>query len=251
MTAADPAVVAVVNGYRAAVMATRAQAASFAGASWAQLQSYRDADIAGLVAALVPFMRGARQHTAALTDAYLAALAAQALGRPAHPVGVPTTVVDEQSIRGTDDTTVYTRSGVSVWMALAGGADIEEAAGLGLNRLKAIVATDLQLATTHAARHVMAASRHVVGYRRVTGGHCCALCELAADRVYHKGDLMPIHAHCSCSVEPLYGTTDPGRLPAGEVSGQDIGDTPIVHMHGEIGPVLAVRGQQFTGPSDI
>lgn len=256
MTAqAAPAVLAVVNNYRAATSLVRAQAATYVGALWSQLQSYRDADIDGLVAGLVPFMQGAKQHTAALTDAYLAALAEQALGEPGTPAGVPSDVVDEQSLRGVDDATVYGRAGVTVWTALANGSDIEQAAQSGLARLQAIVATDLQLAKTHSARFAMSANPHVVGYRRVTGGRCCDLCELASERLYHKGDLLPIHAHCSCSVEPLYQVGSAARVPVhvpiGEVSGQDEGDTPIVHMHGEIGPVLAVRGQNFTGPNDL
>jgi hypothetical protein len=250
----DPAVAAVVGSYRGAVQLVRAQTASYAAASWGQLQSYRDADIAALVGQLVPFMAGARQHTATLTDAYLAAVAARALDRPAAPVGVPADVVDEENLRGVDAETVYTRAGVTVWTALANGDDIEQAASSGLSRLQAMLATDLQLAMTHSARYVMTASPHVVGYERVTDGHCCDLCELAADRVYHKADLLPIHAHCSCTVEPLFQTGSAVRVPVsttGETSGQDDGDRPIVHMHGEIGPVLAVRGQHFTGPSDI
>lgn len=251
MTHADPAVLAVVNNYKAAVASVRAQAAAFASASWGELQSYRDADMAALLAEVVPFMRGAKEHTATLTDAYLAALAAEALGEPSNPVGVPGSIVSEDSLRGVDDSIVYGRAFVTIWTALANGDGIDKAAGLGLARLQTIIATDLQLAKTHSARYSMTASQHVVGYRRVTDGHCCALCESASSRVYHKRDLMPIHPHCSCDVEPIYGTADPGRLPAGQSSGDDAGDTPAVHLHGEIGPTLTVRGQAFTGPSDV
>lgn len=250
----DPAVAAVIQNYQAATAATRAQLAAFAGASWGRLETYRDADIAALVAALVPLMRGAKQHTATLTAAYLAAVEAKALDRAPEPLGVPAGVVSEESLRGVDDTTVYTRAGVTVWTALSQGQPIEQAAPLGLQRLLALVATDLQLAKTHAARHVMTSSPHVVGYQRVTDGSCCDLCELASERVYRKGDLLPIHAHCSCSVEPLFQVGAAVRVPvsAGNVSGQeDEGDTPIVHVHGEIGPVLAVSGQHFTGPHNL
>lgn len=253
---ADPAVEAVVAGYQNAVALVRSQMAAFTAAMWGGLTSYRDSDISGLVSGLVPVVRGAKDHTATLTDAYLAALASKALDREFAPVGIPASTVDEVALRGVDDTTVYTRAGVTVWTALSEGQGIDDAAKLGGLRLAAMVATDLQLALTHSARYSMAKSRHVVGYKRVTDGSCCGLCQLAADRMYHKGDLMPIHPHCSCSVEPVFQVGSavqvPIALPIGSSSGgDDAGDTPAVHLHGEIGPVLAVRGQSFTGPNDI
>jgi hypothetical protein len=70
---------------------------------------------------------------------------------------------------------------------------------------------------------------------------------------------------------PIFGRTDPGHVieperlesvherieerfgvsDAGARDPIDYRDALIVHEHGEIGPVLAVRGQKFTGPNDI
>jgi hypothetical protein len=113
--------------------------------------------------------------------------------------------------------------------------------------------TDIQLARTHASRSVLARKQRVVGYRRVlSGSPSCDLCAEASTQRYSKEDLLPIHPGCSCDVEPIYGSSDPGTIAddqaipdnAGQVSG-------TVQQHGEIGPVLAVKGQAFTGPDDL
>lgn len=250
---ADPSIAAVVAGYQNAVTLVRSQMAAFAAAMWGGMTAYRDADIATLVAGLVPVVVGAKQHTATLTDAYLAALAARALDLPVRPTGIPGSVVDEMALRGVDDTTVYTRAGVAVWTGLSEGKSLEDSASLGLLRLTTMIATDLQLAKTHAARFSMTASRHVAGYLRVTNGSCCGLCEQASGRLYHKADLMPIHPRCTCSVEPVFATGPSSHVAVrlGSPGGEDVGDTPAIHLHGELGPVLAVKGQTFTGPNDI
>jgi hypothetical protein len=137
----------------------------------------------------------------------------------------------------------------------------------------ATAATDLQLAKTHSSRFVLGGKDHVVGYRRVLEGRkSCGLCIVASTQRYHKDDLMPIHGHCDCGVEPIFGDADPGqvvdtstlegvhaaieeRFGVSDRSGRDPVDfrqVLVTHEHGELGPVLAVKGQQFTGAeSDI
>lgn len=56
------------------------------------------------------------------------------------------------------------------------------------------------------------AKRRVIGYRRVLTGRSCVFCAAAATKVYRRGDLMPLHAHCDCGVAPIYGTGDPGKV---------------------------------------
>lgn len=52
-------------------------------------------------------------------------------------------------------------------------------------------------------------SRQIVGYRRVLTGKSCMFCAAASTRVYSRGDLMPLHAHCDCSVAPVFVGADP------------------------------------------
>lgn len=64
------------------------------------------------------------------------------------------------------------------------------------------------------------AARRVVGYRRVLTGRSCMLCAAAATRIYRRGDLMPLHAHCDCAVAPVYSSSDPGRAANRALLGQ-------------------------------
>jgi hypothetical protein len=82
--------------------------------------------------------------------------------------------------------------------------------------------------------------------------------------------LLPIHPGCDCGEQPIYGTEDPGqiineqlleathdaietRFGFSERSGRGELDYRLIEVreHGELGPLLTVRGQHFDGPSSI
>ena len=118
----------------------------------------------------------------------------------------------------------------------------------------------------------------VVGYRRVLSNrpNHCALCVLASTQRYHRENLMPIHPGCGCTVAPVFSTDDRSdqlvldpslaqevdniiRRDLGEDyldrnrskskggrSGPDLyKDIVVTNDHGELGPVLGVRGHHF------
>lgn len=247
--ALDPAAVRLINAYTDQTAEIRRQVVAYIQRVWGSLDAYRDADIDRFVQAVVPVVTGGQLRTAQLTDGYLAGIQAAALGTPARPYGIPADLVTDEAIRGVSAEAVYQRAGVTVWTALSRGADLAEAADRGLNRAIGMASTDLQLAKTHAARNVLSRNSRVIGYRRVLGGgNNCQLCTIAATQRYTSDNLMPIHTNCSCGIEPIYGSNDPGpSVDPDTVTEDDL----IVHSHGEIGPTLAVRGQSFTGPDDI
>lgn len=212
--------------------------------SWLALDAYRDADIAAWVRTVSPVVQAGQIRTAALTDAYLAAYRAEVTGELSRPVGVPTEVAT--GARGVPTAEVYARMGPEVWSRLANGLSIDQAVQAGLARAVKVAATDLQLAKTHAADYVLRADDTVTSYRRVINGETCSLCISAADRTYYRGDLLPIHPGCDCSVQPVYGEPAPTVNPSTEPA-DDRGDLEVNH-HGELGPVLTVSGQHFEGP---
>lgn len=267
---ASAALGALVDRHAGAMTELRRRVLVFVATVWGGLEAYQDVDIERFVAAVVPVVTGAQRQMAALTDAYLAAVAVEVLGRPASPVGIPDTAIDR--LRGVEPVEVYRRAGLTVWTALAHGEPIDVAARRGLRRAQSLAATDLQLAKTHAARHVLTQTANVVGYRRtLTGSRSCGLCVVASTQRYRREDLLPIHPGCDCGVLPIYGDTDPGqvvdvdtledvhdaiaaRFGASDASARDpidYRDVLVVHDHGELGPVLAVRGHRFTGPDDL
>jgi hypothetical protein len=89
-------------------------------------------------------------------------------------------------------------------------------------RAQTIALTDLELATTHTARDVLSSEQSVVGYRRVlTGAENCGMCVVAATRLYHKRDLMPLHPNCDCVIAPVMAGEDPGRSINNRTIGAD------------------------------
>lgn len=228
--------------------AIRVRIERFISTVWAGLGSYRDADITRFVNVVLPVVLGAQQQVAALTDAYLAALAASVLGTPVRETGVKVKAVTGEALRGVSPQEVYRRPGIQVWTALSLGKTFTQAVSEGLERALDIARTDLQLVKTHTARRILEGDRRVVGHQRVVSGKGCSLCHKAAGQRYTKANLQPIHDNCDCGVRPIYA-----RAPVSQADQQEAAEDVevIVHEHGELGPVLAVKGQNFTGPHDI
>jgi hypothetical protein len=242
---------------------------------WRSLGTWHKSDVDRFVPLAGTILDSAQQHMGSLTASYLdryAALSGEHLGQVTPAVGI-------EDLRGIDRATELERPFVEVWTALKDGKPLRVAVRLGEQRVEDIAATDLQLAKTHTSRAALGADERVVGYRRVLeGASSCGLCVLASTQRYHREDLMPMHPGCDCDVAPIYGTHDPGRLlNAGTVTdlhaaiddtfgtsasggrvikyenGKPINyrDVIVTHEHGEIGPVLGVRGHDFTGPTEV
>lgn len=162
---------------------------------------------------------------------------------------------------------------------------VQKAIQSGEDRAVNLAATDVQLAKTHTAQQIISRDPKATGSQRILeGAYSCGLCIVASTRPYHKAKLLPIHPGCDCSQEPLYGELPDDIRPTARVNGElvEIGDLPQVHQavkdrfgkssagakfipgakglqyrdvliehhDGEIGPVLAVRGQKFSGPNE-
>jgi hypothetical protein len=242
--------------YAAQVNAIRARVEGYALARFGAGQ-YRDADLERFVARVVPVILAGRRQVSALTDSYLAQVLSS---KPLGPI-------DTDLLRGVAAPEVYARPYVTVRTKLAKGMALDAAVSAGAARLTDIVLADMQLAKTHTARNVISQADGVSGYRRtLTGSKNCALCYLASTQFYHKEDLLPIHPGCNCGVEPFLGdgsqVIDPDTVTATHEAVEDRlgvsdsgGRAPdyrkqlIVREHGELGPVLAVRGQHFAGKS--
>lgn len=227
--------------YTAAVVLIRARVDEAVERAWNGLDEYRDPDADRFAAALVPLVLGAQRQVAAQTDAYLAQVERASTGLTVAPLGIPADVLAYDALRGAEAAEVYRRPFVTVWNALSEGDTFTAAAAKGLDRARATAATDVQLAKTHAARHVLTTKDNVVGYRRVPESGACDLCKNAARNTYRSGDLLPIHARCDCGVEPIFGTRSTGRRLDGD-------DVIEVHHHDELGPVLTAAGHAFSGP---
>ncbi|MER5608353.1 hypothetical protein AB0F93_00155 [Micromonospora tulbaghiae] len=134
-------------------------------------------------------------------------------------------------------------------------------------RLATIAETDVTLAVREQYRRNLSA-QNATGYRRIlhpelseTGP--CGLCVVAADRVYKKEDLLPLHNRCVCEVLPVYGRVDPGitlngddlrRIydAAGGNTREDLRRVRVLMAeHGEIGPILVHGDQHYRSPEEV
>lgn len=242
-------------------------------ALWSALPDYSDEGLGIWLSRVVPLVSGAQRAVGTLTGVYLASVLSEMTGKTVPPAIAPAEMVTGPALRnGVSLVDEYTRPFIEIWSALAQDTEFSAAVGLGRARMESMMNTDIQLARTHAARYSMGDARKygVVGYRRVTSETACKLCQIAATQRYRADKLMPIHNNCHCGIAPITGKSDPGqvidRAQAAEGAeydghtknslrryGEDALTFPgvVVHEHGEIGPVLAVKGHAFTGPSEI
>lgn len=249
----------VLAGYAAAVTAVRRRLLELATSAWDSLGGYRDRDIDRLVALLVPRVQAGQLRIANLTAAYIAAT-----------TGTSAALVDAEamlSARGVPAEEVYRRPAHEVYTALGEGKPFEAALALGRNRLTSLVATDMQMAKVRQADAGLRRSGATF-YRRVLNGpDNCAKCIIASTRRYRVGTLLPIHPGCDCGVAQIRETDPPLVLDddlltqtheqvqafadIGDASAEGYQDLIVTHEHGEIGPVLSWRHQNFRGPADI
>lgn len=148
------------------------------------------------------------------------------------------------------------------------GASEDVARTKALVRVQAVAETDVTLAVRKQYQESLGQHK-ATGYRRIlhpelseTGP--CALCVVAADRLYRTEDLLPIHSHCVCEVLPVYADIgDPGLT----LNGDDLralydaagGNTRaalrevtvVLAEHAELGPILVDANQNFRGPQDV
>jgi hypothetical protein len=225
---------------------------------------YDTAVITVLAERIAARVQAAQRQMAAVTDAYLSRVLTLLSGR-----GVPQTgVVPVTGLRaGVSPAAPYGRVADLYRFRRSLGVPDVQAVTEAVTRAEVTAGTDVALAFRAQARKVMLV-RSVDGWRRIvhpelSRGGTCGLCIAASDRIYHRGDLMPLHARCVCSLLPVVNGIDPGRSLDGEALGklyEAAGSTKAadlkrtrytVHEHGELGPVLAKAGDHFRGPADL
>lgn len=228
---------------------------AYAAAVWASTR-FTDAAMARLVALMVPKVTSGQLVVANLTSAYLA----QATNTKPLPV---TDAVTKG--RGVAPEKVYQRPIITTRTEVSKGKPVPKALDAGGQRLESLVTTDLQMAKVRQADLSLEHAGRKY-YRRVPkGAHTCAMCLIASTQRYNGKNLMPIHPGCDCGVDVIPAGMDLDQVldeslleathqKVKEVTGLadrsaravDYRKLLIEHQHGELGPVLTWRGQNFT-----
>lgn len=203
-----------------------------------------------------------QRQTAALTAAYLArVLVLQGAERSRARVALPA------SLRGVEPVEVYERPVADYRYHRSQGLDDAQARDRGRTRLLGLADLDVTTAMREASRQVLDGHPQVTGYRRIihpelSAGGVCGLCIAASDRIYARGELLPVHARCKCDVLPIVENSDPGRslnhkdLQAlyAAAGGTDRAKLKRVRYqvneHGELGPILSEQGDHFRDAED-
>lgn len=225
---------------------------------------YDHAAIAGYASALAARIEAVQSQAASSTDAYLAEALADIKGERVGPAG---TINVADLRKGVNHTEVYGRSADVYRYQRSLGKTEDEAQSAAVQRAEVMARTDVQLAARAQSQRFMVVKK-IGGWRRVvhpevSKGGTCGLCIAASTRIYHKEELMPMHARCACTVLPIVNDVDPGGAinlrdlkPLYEQAGST-GAAKLkrvrydIHHDGEIGPVLGVKGQNFRSPADV
>lgn len=238
--------------------------------AFTSLGSWRDEDFRQFLKIIEGTLTGANLQAAKLQVAFYREMATLAGEKFVDP-GIKASDFTVSRLRnGAEAAVVYRRPFVDVYTALSQGKTVTDAIQAGAVRISSLVSTDIQLARRNAGLAARGRNDRIVGYvRTLTGAENCALCYVASTQRYTRDDLLPIHPGCDCGEMPIYGTQDPGqvidqvRLDATHdavesrfgffdpgARAPDYRDIAI-REHGELGPMLTVADQNFTGPSDL
>jgi hypothetical protein len=215
-----------------------------------------------LVDLMAGLLRGFEQVMARGADAYVSEAISVLTGSKFSAVGIRKTKLGREGI-GDDDVLMrvaaaYRYQQAQIDKAIAAGSGdfltLQQPKEAAQDRLDKIVTTNLQMAERSQFRTTMAGSDKITGYRRIIHPELdregtCGLCVASSTRIYHKAELLPIHAGCNCTVLPITSKRDPHSLneidfarlynDAGGTSAADLRATQYkIDQHGEIGPVL-------------
>lgn len=209
---------------------------------------------------------------ATLTNTYLARVATVITGQPVAPG--PLVPKLGETLRhlppGQGWETVYNRVATTYRVELDKHGNKARAFRAANTRAMEMAATDLGLAHRDQIDAFLRGPRrkYLFAYRRIirpelSNGHVCGLCIAASDRIYYRGDLLPIHTRCHCEVMLITKATDPGSI----INDQGLaalyeaadGNTYAklratkfeIVQHGELGPVLVNADHNHRGPDDL
>lgn len=261
-------------------------AGTLAKTAFEGLGSWRESDIERFFRIIGPQLDGVKRQVARLQETYYQQVALNA-EQPHVKVPTPSENLSTESLRnGVPFEEVYRRPFASMYTALSENSLVSAAIGAGALRAAQIASTDAQLASRAAGAAQRSGNANIKFYRRtLTGMENCALCAVASTQRYKRGNLKPIHPGCDCGEEPFYGSEDTPQvideqklfdthealfeqLGVDDPSARDAGLNKIIESgegakladfteiivesnHGEYGPTLSFRDQNFTTLNDI
>lgn len=217
------------------------------------LPDLRDDQAKVFVEKAVRIVQAGQARAVALTSAHMS----QQVGLT-KPVGLDTVKLIADIRKGVDAHDVYMRPIVTARASIEKDG-FAQAFLKGLGRLLATADMDVAM----SARDASVAfggdnSTGVIGWERVAEPDCCAFCqEIDGAKVFVENP-APLHNNCGCTVEPI--TRNSSTQPTGfrerspqwdDVSSGAIFGNAEIREHGEMGPVIVAKGDNFTTEADL
>jgi hypothetical protein len=231
--------------YQQELKRTRQAVANQVRLHWNNLPDYRDDQVDPFVARVVPIVEAGQRRAISLTDAYLS----HVLGT--KPLGLDLSQLTGASVRnGVDPYTVYARPFTTVWTSIE---TIGFAAAVikGLNRLTSTAEMDVALSARDASRAYAGQSSRIVGWVRVADPGCCDFCQMIDGARVGSEDASPLHNNCGCTLEPIEVGSDVSTDDFVSFAPGSVFDDVEIQEHGELGPVITNKHDNFTGPQDL
>lgn len=233
--------------YQQELKRTREAVRNHAEKVWRALPEHRDAQIDPFLKAVVPTVRAGQVRAVALTNAYLA----QKTGNTKLYSLKVDDLVGSAARNGIDPDLVYRRPFETVWGAVE---KIGYAAAIakGMSRLLSTVDMDVQMASRNATLAVGAASEgRIVGWIRVADPSCCDFCQMLDGVKTGPDEPQPLHNNCGCTADPIEVNTPAAEDINGSFApGEEIDDV-LIEEHGELGPVITFKDNNFTSLADL
>ena len=227
------------------------------GDAFEGLGSWRLDDADEFFADALPVLQGAQRSLGEMVAVRVADSKAEFEGLAPEPIDV----ADEFLVGLREDVTLedeLLRPFQQVWRELHDDVPLSMAVTRGRARLEGLADLDLQMTEASAARVSMQAAGAAWWKRVPVGEKNCLLCLVSSTKVYHVGDLKPIHPGCDCAIEEQFtprpdgGIHDEALLKKAYAAVKDATGTvqtsgPVIRdlladmtvVNGEVGPMLA------------
>ena len=234
------------RAFQSELRRTREVTAQHVQQAWTNLGSYNRSDISTYLDRILPMVQAGQARAVALTSAYLS----RTLNQPV--VGLSVADLSGAAVRnGTDPETVYTRAFVGVWSDLKNGNGWDDAVTTGADRVQSSAEMDVALSSRAATLAFGARDgSQIVGWRRVAEASCCDYCQAIDGAHTGPTEPQPLHNRCGCTAEPITKTSGLHSAEPFLLAGVIIGDV-VIHQHGELGPVIGQKGDNFTSEADL
>lgn len=232
---------ALTQAYQSELKRTRLAVSGQVGEMFKALPNYYDEQVPVFLSRAVPVIQAGQQRAISLTSAYTS----RQLGVGQVGLDIPEIIGGIRN--GVTADMVYARPFVTVRAAID-RIGLSGAVQKGLARAVASAAMDVALASRNASLAYAKQNTDITAWQRVAEPGCCDFCQEIDGAKLLSEDPAPLHNNCGCTVSPL--TFGRGYTKSDFESSSNW-ETVAIHDHGELGPLITNKENNFTALDDF